>query len=224
MNYNLLGSLQWIKLSNEPNMLPEHIIEQYWNKVRIFTICSRYNLSNSFIEKHADKLNWNALSGNHNLIWDERFLEKYLDKIQLRLIKQPLSEDFVLRNKSKISFQDLDINGFSENLIKECYSEIRPLINRIKISNEYLIQYFKDHIDWFHQFSINNYKIPEYELQKIFDTILNKNKYANSKFIRNQTNLTIEFIKNNIENINLKDIKENENMNQDLKNKILIFS
>jgi len=42
-------------------------------------LCIHQNLSEKFMEKHLDKLDWNSICINQNL--SEKFMEKHLDKL-----------------------------------------------------------------------------------------------------------------------------------------------
>ena len=57
-------------------------------------------LSEDFIEKHLDVVNWNSIFRNQRL--SEKFVIKYLDKVkdvQSVYIDQQLSDEFYLRYK-----------------------------------------------------------------------------------------------------------------------------
>lgn len=60
-------------------------------------------LSESFIEKHSDKLNWSMISQHQDL--SEQFMEKHKNKLDWSKIVcgQVLSQDFILRNIDKFT-------------------------------------------------------------------------------------------------------------------------
>ena len=229
MIWDNLSQLQWIKYSSIPNKIPEDIIEQYLNKVRFTTICKVYNLSFGFIDKYQDKINWQILSSNENIIWNEEYLSKYIDKITFETVKFLLPEDFIIKYKDRLPFRGLNLNVFTEKTIKECYEQIKPHINNIKIANIHLANHFDNDIDWHKQFVLKNDNIPANKLQYVLNEINKSNNsysinYNTHELIVNQINITKEFILNNLDKIDIKDLGKNMNMNQDLKNKIIIFS
>ena len=83
-------------------------------------------LTEQFIEKHSDWLDWGFISYYQTL--SEKFIEQHKDKIDWYLIseRQKLSEKFILKYKNKLNWQKLTMN---ENLA--------PYIRK-KIINGYL--------------------------------------------------------------------------------------
>ncbi len=71
-------------------------------KRRMNDIIKRYKLSESFIEKYANKVDWTIISEYQKL--SERFIEKYAHKVHWSYISiyQDLSEGFIERNKDRL--------------------------------------------------------------------------------------------------------------------------
>ena len=72
--------------SDEYKTLSEKFIDRYVDKLDWMKISKYQNLSEQFIEKHADKLNWNLISEYQNL--SEEFIERNADKLDWYKISQ----------------------------------------------------------------------------------------------------------------------------------------
>ncbi len=76
--------------------------------------------SESFIEKHKNKVNWFLISSNQ--ILSEKFIEKHKDKLDWLSISfgQKLSEEFIEKHKDNIFWDVLMMNrniNFSDRFI-----------------------------------------------------------------------------------------------------------
>ena len=89
--------VDWGYISQYQN-LSESFIEKHANEVNWDHISHYQKLSEAFIEKHADKVNWDGISYNQNL--SEPFIEKHADEVNWRKISayQKLSEEFRKRH------------------------------------------------------------------------------------------------------------------------------
>src|SRR5574344_2119519 len=89
---------------------------------------SKYQiLSESFIEKHKDKVDWGYISINQKL--SEEFIEKYIDKIYWYRISQnqKLSEEFIEKHIDKVDWNN---------------------ISTYQILSEKFIEKYIDNVDW----------------------------------------------------------------------------
>lgn len=81
--------------------LSEKFIEKHIDKVNWFNIMAYQKLSEKFIEKHNDKVDLDYISKYQKL--SEKFIEKNIDKVNWDYISkyQWLSEEFIEKNKIK---------------------------------------------------------------------------------------------------------------------------
>ncbi len=83
---------------------------------RMNDIIKRYKLSEEFIERHADKVNWNYISYHQKL--SEEFIERNVDKVNWEYIsiRQKLSEGFIERYADRVDWANISIyhQGISE--------------------------------------------------------------------------------------------------------------
>lgn len=79
----ILDSMDWDKKSEEPQ------------------------LTEAFIEEHADRVNWKIICNHQNL--SEAFIEKFKDRVDWKIIscKQKLSEVFIMKYKAKLCWSDV---------------------------------------------------------------------------------------------------------------------
>jgi hypothetical protein len=82
--------------------LSEEFIEKHCDKIDWFWVSKYQKLSESFIEKHYDKVYWGYISGYQKL--SEEFIEKHYDKVYWGCISkcQTLSKEFRQKHKNKI--------------------------------------------------------------------------------------------------------------------------
>ena len=100
----------------------------YW-----YYISQCQKLSEKFIEKYQDKINWNLISKNQNVKLSESLIEKYQDKINWNNISeyQLLSENFIKKYQDKINFSLLLKNKkILKNIIKEEIVKINKINNK----------------------------------------------------------------------------------------------
>ena len=87
--------------------LSESFIEKHFDKVNWDNISMYQKLSKSFIEKHKDKVNWDYISIYQKL--SEKFIEKYNDKVNWYCISkyQKLSESFIEKYADKVDWGNI---------------------------------------------------------------------------------------------------------------------
>ena len=75
-----------------------------------FWISTQQKLSESFIEKHKDKIDWDCISKCQKL--SESFIEKYIDKVDWSYISayQTLSEEFIEKYFDKVDWYYILVN------------------------------------------------------------------------------------------------------------------
>ena len=114
---------------------------------------SKYQkLSESFIEKHIDKVYWDNISIYQTL--SEKFIEKYIDKVDLYLISiyQKLSEEFIEKHYYKVDWYWISIyQKLSEPFIEKHIDKVdwyNISINQ-KLSESFIEKY-KDKVYWWY--------------------------------------------------------------------------
>ena len=109
------------------NPVSEKFIEKYMDEIDWESVCANQNLSEEFIEKYKDKIDWDSLSIFGELTED--FIEKYNDKLDWNDIchYQRLSESFMEKYQDKINWQ---------------------IISRDQSLSEQFIEKFQDRVDW----------------------------------------------------------------------------
>ena len=102
---------KWLVLLKEGS-LSESFIEKFQDEVDWESVSIYQQLSEDFIKKFKDKVNWEGISYFQKL--SEEFIIKFQDRIDWKLISryQKLSEDFVLDNFSKIYLAELKRNKY----------------------------------------------------------------------------------------------------------------
>lgn len=117
---------------------------------------SKNFLSESFIEKYSDKLNWEYISEFQKL--SENFIEKYADKVEWGWISkcQILSESFIEKHSDKLTKLDwsniLIHQTLSESFIEK-HSDMLDRVDWLEISrtqklSENFIEKYSSKLDW----------------------------------------------------------------------------
>ena len=93
----------WYFISRH-QILSESFINKHSNKVNWFFISLCQELSESFIERYIDKVNWNMISCEQKL--SEEFIERHYDKVSWLCISkhQKLSEEFIERHSEEVNW------------------------------------------------------------------------------------------------------------------------
>ena len=105
--------------------LSEEFIEKHIDKVNWCCISINQTLSEEFIEKHIDKVDWNWISSNQKL--SEEFIEKYKDKVDWYYISiyQKLSEKFIEKYKDKVNWRYISrCQKLSEEFIDKHFDKV----------------------------------------------------------------------------------------------------
>ena len=87
--------------------LSEAFIEKYADKVDWYCISAYQQLSEDFINKYSDMVDWENISIYQKL--SETFIEKYADKVNWICISiyQKLSENFIRKYKNELNLHDI---------------------------------------------------------------------------------------------------------------------
>lgn len=115
---NLFNDGAW-NLVSAYQILSEPFIEKYQDKINWFSVSKYQVLSEPFIEKYIDKLNLDYISRNQKL--SETFIEKYQDKVDWNYVSkyQKLSEGFIEKYKDKVNWSYISTyQPLSEHFIK----------------------------------------------------------------------------------------------------------
>ena len=106
--------------------LSESFIEKHKDKLNWVNISKFQTLSEEFIGKHKDKVNWNCISRFQTL--SEEFIEKYSNKVYWYYISefQTLSEEFIVKHKDKVHWGKIYLyQTLSKEFIKKHIKRIR---------------------------------------------------------------------------------------------------
>lgn len=88
------GAAFW-KILPERQVLSENFIAKYADKIDWHVVSFYQVLSEDFIDRNYDKVDWNSISSGQDL--SEKFIEKHIDRVNMTGIcfKQKLSESFM---------------------------------------------------------------------------------------------------------------------------------
>ena len=116
--------VDWFYISKYQK-LSESFIEKHSDKVYWDNISMYQKLSESFIEKHKDKVNWDYISINQKL--SESFIEKHIGKVNWYNISkyQTLSEEFIEKYEDKVYWYYIpQYQKLSESFIEKHYDKV----------------------------------------------------------------------------------------------------
>ena len=158
--------------------MTESFIEKHQDKVNWVYISVYQKLSESFIEKFKDKVSWYYISESQKLT--ESFIEKYEDKLDWYCISilQKLTESFIEKHQDKVNWSSISIyQKLSENFIENYKDKVdwyyisKHQKLSIEFRKKYNIQIEKD--NWLYKpVNFKLKKLKEYGLYEIID-----NKY-----------------------------------------------
>lgn len=172
-----------------------------------------------YIKKYED-INWLLISKYQNL--SITFMETYLNNLEWDEISQSqfMTLEFILKNKDVINWSLIGQNIKLEFLFNDSFVEIfsdkdvsNILVWSNNISNEYLLKNI-DNLSFDKIIDLLEYK-------KLDDNVINyiTNSYKDNKqiyqLLSEHQNLSFNFIKNNLSNLNLELIIENQDIDLD---------
>jgi hypothetical protein len=130
--------------------LSEAFIEKHSDKINWRCIWMYQNLSESFIEKHSDKVNWYNVSRCQKL--SEEFIEKHLDNLDWEWVSiyQKLSEEFIEKHSDKLNWEYISrCQKLSEEFIEKHSDKLywSDISGYQKLSEEF-IENHSDKVKW----------------------------------------------------------------------------
>lgn len=142
----IMGKYCWWYTISKYQILSESFIEKHKDNVDWNVICIYQSLSEPFIEKFQDKVNWYTISEYQKL--SEAFIEKHRDKVNWTIIscRQNLSESFIEKHKDRVNWYNVSkYQKLSESFIAKHYNKmaIRDLV-RYQILSENFIESHND--------------------------------------------------------------------------------
>ena len=132
-NIKLFDENDWEKVSIYQK-LSESFIEKHSNKVDWYWISGYQDLSEKFIEKYSDKVYWGWICKYQNL--SEQFIEKYSDKVEWWYISefQVLSLNFIIKNIDKVC---LDYAIDNSKISLETKKQIKKIMKKLSLIDTY---------------------------------------------------------------------------------------
>lgn len=100
------GAAFW-KILPERQVLSENFIAKYADKIDWHVVSFYQVLSEDFIDRNSDKVDWKNISNGQKL--SEEFIEKYIDKVSMTDIcfKQKLSESFMEKHANILDWHSV---------------------------------------------------------------------------------------------------------------------
>ena len=129
--------------------LSEEFIERHQDVINWDNVSKYQTLSEEFIEKHQDKLWWSYICSSQ--ILSEPFMEKFQDKIDWNCVSsfQKLSEEFIAKFKDKVNWKAISIyQKLSEEFILEHKGKLnlRLIFKFQKLSEKFSEKHYKFHL------------------------------------------------------------------------------
>jgi len=143
--------LLWVKKNDPDNKkLISFIKRTTFETKKDFNRLSEKHLSENFIRKFQDKLDWNSISEFQNL--SENFIREFQDKLDWNSISefQKLSENFIREFQNKVNwFYISEFQKLSENFIREFQDKVNWFfISCNQKLSENFIREFQDKVNW----------------------------------------------------------------------------
>ena len=119
--------------------------------VNWLNLCTNQKLSEEFIEKHSDKLDWSWILIKQKL--SEEFIEKHIDKVVWYLISQyqTLSEEFIEKHCDEVNWDCISrCQKLSEKFIEKHIDKVNWVyISQYQTLSEEFIEKYEDKVDWY---------------------------------------------------------------------------
>ena len=152
--------------------LTEDFIRKFADKVDWYCISEYQHLSEDFIREFADKVNWCPISIYQHL--SEEFIREFADRVNWICISeyQYLSEDFIREFKDRVDwFYISEHQRLSEDFIREFKDKLDwDWISKYQYLSEDFIREFSVRLDWFHIADSWHYKSTEEKKKEVMDT------------------------------------------------------
>ena len=166
---------------------------------------SKFKLSEEFIEKYQDKVNWNNVSQFQSL--SEKFMEKHFDKLNSKLISeyQVLSESFIERHKNDLDWNNISkYQALSESFIERYSFKLDWFyIAKYQKLSEQFIERNLRFLDFFDVLTYQ--KLSESFIEKHLDLISNSG--FNKAHCLKYQKLSEQFIEKHLNNINCSQVE-----------------
>ena len=189
---------------------------------------SKFKLSEEFIEKYQDKVNWNNVSQFQSL--SEKFMEKHFDKLNSKLISeyQVLSESFIEQHKNDLDWNNISVNQIlSEPFMEKNHYLVNfYYISKFQALSESFIERYSFKLDWFYiakyqklseQFIERNLRFLDFfdvlTYQKLSESFIEKhldlisNSGFNKAHCLKYQKLSEQFIEKHLNNINCSQVE-----------------
>jgi len=151
---------------------------------------SELNLSEQFIDKYKDKIDWYRYLAYHKVT--EEFIEKYVSqwpnlfKWSYVIKTQKLTEEFLEKHSSEFDGYDWNNLWVCQSVSLEFIQKHMDMVNWKRISEyqklpEWFIEKYSDEVDW-HAISISQKLSPEFitrHIDKITEEILRNEEFNN---------------------------------------------
>jgi hypothetical protein len=138
------------ELREEEEFLKYHNSKkEFWTDKGYWTfICTEERLSEDFMRKNQDRLDWDAIQRYQTL--SEDFIRDFQDKICIwELTDYEFSDAFIREFHDRITFHWQD--SLSDEIIREFHDEINwSGISEYHTLSEEIIREFKDKVDWYY--------------------------------------------------------------------------
>ncbi len=201
------NSYEWVSAISRLKLSEDFLTEnnKYFNDHLWKMVCGWQVLSEDFIRKFADKVDWHSISSHQEI--SENFIREFQDKVDWKMISQKknLSEDFIREFQDKFNWYLLvSCHSPSEEFLREFQNRFHlshwESISGKKLSIKSLKE-FKYKINWdlFSRYIIYNYN--EQEIKDLFEEFTGYIKkdyfffgYVDDRF-KNSTIYSEDFIK-----------------------------
>lgn len=99
--YEEADVIDWEEISSDPNLTQE-FIEAHANSLNWYQLSCHYPMTEEFIERYAGRVNWSAICWHQKL--SEDFVEKHADRIVWYALhkKQDFSEEFIEKHRRRL--------------------------------------------------------------------------------------------------------------------------
>ena len=139
-----------ISMSRDFENLSDFFIEKFADKLDWDRISFKQKLSEPFIEKFADRVNWGGVSASQKL--SEPFIAKYADKVEWNFISehQTLSESFIEKYADNLDWRWISIEQkLSESFIEKYAGKVNwSYISEHQTLSEPFVEKYADKVDW----------------------------------------------------------------------------
>jgi hypothetical protein len=189
---NLYSPLLLCEICRNKN-ISEAFLERHLNHINWYSICQNINISEQFFERHLNMVNWNSLCVSK---MSEEFFERHLDMVNWYWLSdnRHLSQEFFERHLDQVHWDFLSLNT---NISEEFFERHLDRVNweYLSYNNKLSEGFFERHlnmVDWVN-LSINN----NISLEFILKNCNNTNKFINTNVLYK---VNIDNIKNKYKN------------------------